>query len=55
MMVLKGIVGTLGELYRFLLARRLWWIIPMVVLMLVFSFLIVLGSTGIGPFIYTLF
>jgi hypothetical protein len=49
-------LGTLGELFRFLLARKLWWIIPMVILLLGFTALILLGSAGgLGPFIYTLF
>ncbi|MGQ0569402.1 MAG: DUF5989 family protein [Armatimonadota bacterium] len=56
MVILRGLAGTLGELFQFLLERKLWWMIPMVVLLLVFSALIILGSTaGIGPFIYTLF
>ena len=51
-----GLVGTLGELFRFLLTRKLWWTVPLVVLLLFFAALIILGSTaGIGPFIYTLF
>jgi len=45
-----------GELLGFLWERKLWWLIPMVVVLLVFGLLIVFGSaTGVGPFIYTLF
>jgi hypothetical protein len=56
MVALRGILGTLGELFQFLWARRLWWLAPMVVVLLVFAGLVILGSTaGIGPFIYTLF
>ena len=53
---MTGIFGTLRELFQFLWARKLWWLIPAVVVLLVFGALIVLATTsGIGPFIYTLF
>lgn len=56
MIILRGLLGTIKELFQFLLARKLWWLIPMMVLLLAFAALIVLGSaSGIGPFIYTLF
>lgn len=48
--------GVVGELLRFLWQRKLWWLIPMVVVLLVFGLLLVFASaSGIGPFIYTLF
>lgn len=56
MIALKGIASTLGELFRFMWQRKLWWLMPMIVVLLLFVGLIVLGSTtGVGPFIYTLF
>jgi Family of unknown function (DUF5989) len=55
-LALRGLAGTLGELFQFLLQRKLWWIIPMVVVLLAFAAIMILGSAGgIGPFIYTLF
>jgi len=49
-------LGVVGELLRFLWQRKLWWLIPMVFVLLLFALLIVFASTsGIGPFIYTLF
>jgi hypothetical protein len=52
----RGILSTLGELLWLLWKRKLWWLIPMIVVLVVFVVLIVLGSTaGVGPFIYTLF
>ena len=49
-------LGVVGELLGFLWRRRLWWLIPMVLVLLLFALLIVFASTsGIGPFIYTLF
>jgi hypothetical protein len=48
--------GVVGELLSFLWQRKLWWLIPMVVVLMVFGLLLVFASaSGIGPFIYTLF
>jgi hypothetical protein len=56
MTALRGIAGTLGELFRFLWARKLWWMMPMVLVLVLFAGLIVLGgASGLGPFIYSLF
>lgn len=45
-----------GEILSFLWARKLWWLIPMMVMLLAFALLLVFGTTsGIAPFIYTLF
>jgi len=49
-------MGVLGELLAFLWKRKLYWMLPMVITLLVFALLIVLGgSSPISPFIYTLF
>ena len=48
--------GIVGEIFVFLWKRKLWWLIPMVVvLMLVGVLLVVAAASGVGPFIYTLF
>ena len=45
-----------GELIAFLWQRKLWWMIPIVLVLLLFGILTVTGSTtGAGPFVYTLF
>jgi len=49
-------VGILGELFSYLWQRKLWWMIPMiVVLIFVVGLLIFAQSSPIAPFIYTLF
>jgi hypothetical protein len=49
-------VSVVGELLRALWRRKLWWLIPLVFVMLLFAILLVFASTsGVGPFIYTLF
>lgn len=48
--------GIFGEFFEFLWKERLWWMIPMVLVLLVFGLLIVFAqSSPIAPFIYTLF
>ena len=43
-------------LFRFLWQQRLWWMIPMVAILLLFGVLLILAQhTVIAPFIYTLF
>lgn len=49
-------MGILGELLAYLWSARLYWMIPMVVMLILFAVLIILGSAGAGgPLIYTLF
>ena len=44
------------ELFAFLWAAKLWWMIPMVGALLLFGVLIMLAqSSAIAPFIYALF
>jgi hypothetical protein len=53
---LRSRLGIVGELFAFLWAARMWWLIPMIIALIVFALLIVLGSaSGGGPLIYTLF
>ncbi|HEY9527329.1 MAG TPA: DUF5989 family protein [Anaerolineales bacterium] len=49
-------VGIVGQLLNFLWQRKLWWLIPMVTVLLLFGLLLIFASaSGVGPFIYTLF
>lgn len=48
-------LGVVGEFLGFLWQRKLWWLIPMIVmLILVGAFLICAANPVIAPFIYTL-
>ncbi len=50
-----GRFAVMTGLFRFLWQQKLWWMIPLiVVLMLVGTLLILAASTPLGPFIYTL-
>jgi hypothetical protein len=49
-------VDVVRELLGFLWMRKMWWLIPMVVVLLLFGLLLIFTSvSGVGPFIYTLF
>jgi drug/metabolite transporter superfamily protein YnfA len=49
-------VAISGELIAFLWGRKLWWLVPMVVMLLLFGLLMVFAeSSGAGPFIYAVF
>jgi hypothetical protein len=46
----------LKEFLQFLLSRKKYWLIPILLTMLLIGFLIVFSSgTAIAPFIYTIF
>ena len=48
--------GTARELLEYLWEMKLWWMVPMVAVLLVFGLLLIFASaSGVGPFIYSLF
>jgi hypothetical protein len=48
--------GIIGELFQFLWRRKLWWLIPMIVVIVLFGALLVFAQgSAVAPFIYTLF
>lgn len=53
---LKSKFWIISELLAFLWVRRLWWMIPMVVVLLTFGLLILFTqSSALAPFLYPLF
>jgi hypothetical protein len=49
-------MSFLRELLAFLMARKKFWLIPVLVMMVVFGGLVVLTKgSAVAPFIYTLF
>ena len=49
-------LGIAGELLAFLWRSKLWWLTPLVGIIVLMGLLIGFGSaSGVGPFIYTLF
>lgn len=47
--------GFVSDLWYFLKTNKKWWLIPILGLFLVLGLLVLLSSTGLAPFIYTLF
>jgi len=48
--------SVLRELMVFLWKRKLWWMIPMVVILVLFGLLLIFSqSSVVAPFIYTIF
>lgn len=51
----QGRKGLLSELWGFLRENKKWWLLPILIMLLVFGLLIFLSGTAVAPFIYTLF
>ena len=47
--------GFIGEFLGFLRQNKKWWLVPVLIMLLIFGLLIFLSGTGLAPFIYTLF
>ncbi len=49
-------LGIIGELFQFIWSQKLYWMIPMIIILVVVIAISLLGqATAVGPFIYTLF
>ena len=44
-----------SDLWGFLKTNKKWWLLPIIITFLILGLLILLSSTGLVPFIYTLF
>jgi hypothetical protein len=54
--MLTSRLGVIPELMQFLTARKKFWLIPFVLVIILFGFLLVFVElTGVAPFIYPLF
>jgi hypothetical protein len=51
----KIFMEFLKDLFSFVRARRKWWLMPLIVILLLIGVLVILGGTSLAPFIYTLF
>jgi len=47
--------GLLKDLWGYLRENKKWWLLPIIVMLLVFGLLVFLSGTVLAPFIYTLF
>jgi hypothetical protein len=51
----RGERGFFSELCGFLRENKKWWLMPILIVLLLLGLLTILASTGLAPFIYTLF
>ena len=54
MTFVKHLMSLLREMFQFAWEKKVWWLVPVVVLFLGIGLLVVVGETS-APFIYTLF
>jgi len=48
--------SLLKELFAYMRVRKKWWLLPVLIVLLVFGGLLILAQgSAIGPFIYTVF
>jgi Family of unknown function (DUF5989) len=45
----------LGELWALLHAKKKYWLMPIILVLLLLGALVILSGTAVAPFIYTLF
>lgn len=49
-------IGILKELWGFMMERKKWWLLPIVIVLVLLGLVIVLTEgSAVAPFIYTLF
>ncbi len=44
-----------SEFLHFLGENKKWWMLPMLVVLLLLGLVLIVGGSGVAPFIYTLF
>ena len=49
-------MSLFGELWAFMGARKKWWLLPVIIVMLIVGSLLILAQgSALAPFIYTIF
>jgi hypothetical protein len=47
--------GPAAEFLSFVLHNKKWWLTPIIIILVLVAVLVVLGGSGMAPFIYSLF
>ncbi len=47
--------GAAAEFLSFVLHNKKWWLTPIIIILVLVAVLVVLGGSGVAPFIYSLF
>jgi hypothetical protein len=45
--------GLLAEFVAFMAENKVWWLAPILIVFLLLGVLLVLGATGVAPFLYS--
>lgn len=48
-------MSIVKEMWSFIRARKKFWLLPIVIMMMLFGTLMLLAQTAVAPFIYTIF
>jgi len=49
-------MSFLKEIYKFIMIRKKFWLVPILLFLLIFgAFVVVTQGTAVAPFIYTIF
>jgi hypothetical protein len=49
-------LGMLREFWGFLMERKKWWLLPIIIMLVILGLLVILTEgSAVAPFIYTLF
>ena len=51
----QGGISIISEVWYFLRQNKKWWLLPILVILVLFGVLMMLSGTVAAPFIYTLF
>ncbi len=47
--------SLVAEFWSFLKHNKKWWLLPILIVLLILGLFVLLGGSGIAPFMYTLF
>ena len=47
--------GLMGEFFGFMRENAKWWLLPFLIVFGLLGIVLILGTTGAAPFIYTMF
>lgn len=45
--------GLVAEFVAFMAENKAWWMFPILIVFLLLGILLILGATGVAPFLYT--
>ncbi|MGM9994160.1 MAG: DUF5989 family protein [Candidatus Avigastranaerophilus sp.] len=46
--------NSIAEIFKFLWSKKVYWLVPVVLFLILLIFLIMIGTSPVSPFIYTI-